>query len=512
MNRIFKTVWNTMRRCLVVVNEATRNKAKSNNKGSFFSVCCAFLAGVPAVSPAITINGNWNHDYHPYLEYQNVIVNGDFSSSISEFYMATSGETPNPQSMTINGNFYLNNGLFNISHSFDEGGGTYTGQLTVNGNAFLNKGNVILTEFHNSGTANLVGKFEVSDRLVLNGGNIFLASGNGANHSSISNLFVNTLEINEGKFVAYNRAGNGNALIESTINNVVMNGGEFCVNNSSQKNYEINLNVLGSFVLNDGTLSAKDGIKISDVPTTNKLNIGKELILSGGNFAEPIQLVLENGKLTSTEGKYEFSEYIQTAGDLNNQADLILNNANISSSAHVTNTGTLSFSGDSLLHTLIKGDGVVNIIGGKFITDHFENGSVNIQNGVATLNSLNEGVQHTMTGGELHTGVDEIFGSLGIMGDAELNVISLNATMPETIRTELTEFFKKYVPGFVKENLDQYASFTGGKIVLKVGSLTETQVADLQAAFKETFATSKYHKTTSSIPLFSAHLQYSRLV
>ena len=59
--------------------------------------------------------------------------------------------------------------------------------------------------------------------------------------------------------------------------------------------------------------------------------------------------------------------------------------------------------------------------------------------------------------------------------------------MPETIRTELTEFFKKYVPGFVKENLDQYASFTGGKIVLKVDSLTENQEADLKTAFKETF-------------------------
>ena len=99
-----------------------------------------------------------------------------------------------------------------------------------------------------------------------------------------------------------------------------------------------------------------------------------------------------------------------------------------------------------------------------------------------------------MTGGEFHIDTGEIFGSLGIMGDGELNVIGLNATMPETIRTELTAFFKKYVPGFVKENLDQYASFNGGKIVLKVGDLTETQVADLQAAFKETFPISFFNR------------------
>lgn len=98
------------------------------------------------------------------------------------------------------------------------------------------------------------------------------------------------------------------------------------------------------------------------------------------------------------------------------------------------------------------------------------------------------------------------------MGDGELNVIGLNATMPETIRTELTAFFKKYVPGFVKENLDQYASFTGGKIVLKVADLTETQVADLQAAFKETFAGTRYQEFTFPILRFQAYLQYSRLV
>ena len=510
MNRIFKTVWNAVRRCFVVVNEATRNKVKSKKNG-IGSVSGAILISFPLISSGITINGNWNHDYHPYLEYQTVVVNGDFSSSIYEFYMATSGETPNPQSMTINGNFYLNAGLFNISHSFDEGGGTYSGQLTVNGDAFLKKGNIVLTEFHNSGTANLVGKFTVTDRLVLDGGNIYLASGNGASHSSTSNLLVNTLEINDGNFVAFNRSGNGKALIESIINQVVMNGGEFHVNNSSQKNYEINLNVLGSFVLNGGTLSAKDGIKISDISSVNKLNIGEELVLSGGHFEDPIQMVLEKGNLISTEGEYEFSQYIQTGGHLNNQTFLTLNNAEISS-GQITNSGTLNFDGISTLQTVIEGDGAVNIIGGMFVTDHFENGSVNIQDGVATINQLTETVRHTMSGGELHTRVEEIFGSLGVMGDGELNVIGLNATMPETIRTELTAFFKKYVPGFVKENLDQYASFTGGKIVLKVADLTETQVADLQAAFKETFAVTKYQETIPFLPLFSAYLQYSRLV
>ena len=140
-----------------------------------------------------------------------------------------------------------------------------------------------------------------------------------------------------------------------------------------------------------------------------------------------------------------------------------------------------------MLNKLIQGDGTINIIGGTFTTDHFESGKVNLQDGVTTLASLNDKAQYNMTGGELHIDTGEIFGSLGVMGDGELNVIGLNATTPEIIRTELTEFFKKYVPGFVKENLDQYATFNGGKIVLKVGSLTETQVADLKAAFKETF-------------------------
>ena len=58
---------------------------------------------------------------------------------------------------------------------------------------------------------------------------------------------------------------------------------------------------------------------------------------------------------------------------------------------------------------------------------------------------------------------------------------------PEDIRTTMTEFFKKYVPGFVKENLGQYVSITGGKVVVNGTGLTETQRDDLTTAFKETF-------------------------
>ena len=92
------------------------------------------------------------------------------------------------------------------------------------------------------------------------------------------------------------------------------------------------------------------------------------------------------------------------------------------------NTGSISFNGTSVVNKIIEGTGAVNIIGGNFATDHFESGTVNILNGVATLNSLNEGVRHTMSGGELHTGINEIFGNLGVMGNGELNVISLGAT------------------------------------------------------------------------------------
>ena len=42
----------------------------------------------------------------------------------------------------------------------------------------------------------------------------------------------------------------------------------------------------------------------------------------------------------------------------------------------------------------------------------------------------------------------------------------------------MTEFFKKYVPGFVKENLGQYVSITGGKVVVNGTGLTETQRDD----------------------------------
>ena len=159
-----------------------------------------------------------------------------------------------------------------------------------------------------------------------------------------------------------------------------------------------------------------------------------------------------------------FADFSQTGGVFTNDADVTFNGANISTEGQLINTGSISFNGVSVLNKLIQGDGTINIIGGTFTTDHFESGKVNLQDGVTTLASLNDKAQYNMTGGELHIDTGEIFGSLGVMGDGELNVIGLNATTPEIIRTELTEFFKKYVPGFVKENLDQYATLTAERL------------------------------------------------
>ena len=43
MNRIFKTVWSAVRRCLVVVNEATKTAAQARLGGSLVSSMVALL-------------------------------------------------------------------------------------------------------------------------------------------------------------------------------------------------------------------------------------------------------------------------------------------------------------------------------------------------------------------------------------------------------------------------------------------------------------------------------------
>ena len=516
MNRIFKTVWNAVRRCLVVVNEATKSTAQARLSGSIITLSIGML--LPFFAQAA--------DWYPWYtgSVRQWMTVSTANSTYDNFYWTSGSGTNNfilggpaysnitNATMNILGDFNMtfSSAYFLLAEANDK---TYSkGTLNIKGNAYIQNG----ASLYGAGSVDkgqnptTEAVLNIQGTAYVNNGSYLVGGGSNRNNHNVQFL-INQLVIGDQGIFKTGNSPNGHMTFSGQFNDItVEHGGQFIAHNDS-KGLTSTVVIKNTLIFEPGsTLENYKGLVIGS-SRENFVAVGNTVSFDHATVTENMTLAQEQGTINVAGDGYVFADFKQTGGVFNNNGDITFNGASLDAGQFV-NSGVVSFTGDSIVNKVIEGNGAVNIIDGTFVTDHFENGSVSIQDGVATINQLTETVHHTMTGGELHTGVGEIFDSLGVMGDGELNVISLNATMPETIRTELTAFFKKYVPGFVKENLDQYASFNGGKIVLKVGDLTETQVADLQAAFKETFASTKYQETIPFIPLFSAYLQYSRLV
>lgn len=519
MNRIFKTVWNAVRRCLVVVNEATKSTAQSRQRGS------SIIKTIPLVLGAIIPGLVQAADWYPYwsgedwmtvhssvVNYDNFYFNA--KGSANPWFILTSPLYNRLTNVTLNITNDLEitykGAIFQISQPNDK---YYShGTVNVGGDVLINGGYL-------NGSTSVAGQYTAADSVLNVQGtttitNGYMSGGYSSNRGTTYNVkfTLKDVIIGENGSFGSGSASNGRFNFNATLDSVlVQDGGSFSAHSGGNGLYST-ISVADFMTFEKGSELINYRGLVLGASKQNYLAIANTLNFYGTTVTENMVLEQEQGAINITEGEYVFADFSQTGGVFTNGADVTFNDANISSEGQLINTGSVSFNGTSVLNKLIEGDGTVNIIGGTFTADHFESGKINLQDGVTTLASLNDKAQYNMTGGELHIETGEIFGSLGIMGDGELNVIDLNATTPETIRTELTEFFKKYVPGFVKENLDQYATFNGGKIVLKVDSLTENQEADLKTAFKETFAATKYQEIIPSISLFSAYLQYSRLV
>ena len=493
MNRIFKTVWSAVRRCLVVVNEATKTAAQARLGGSLVSSMVALLMTTPFSANAA--------DWYPWGT-DEWMYPSSANSTYDNFYWTSSGGAAYPwfilagawhsrystATMNIKNDLTItySPAIFQIAQPNDK---YYAhGTLNVGGDVLVQGGNL-------NGSTSVGGQYSAADSIfvvkgtttIKDGGSISAGYSSNQGTTYNVNFSLQDLIIESDSSFSSGSANNGRFNFTATIKSVlVKDGGTYSAHSGGNGLYT-NVTVADFMTFEKGSELINHRGLVVGAGKQNYLAIGNTLNLYGTTVTENMVLEQEQGAINITEGDYVFADFSQTGGVFTNDADVTFNGANISTEGQLINTGSISFNGVSVLNKLIQGDGTINIIGGTFTTDHFESGKVNLQDGVTTLASLNDKAQYNMTGGELHIDTGEIFGSLGVMGDGELNVIGLNATTPEIIRTELTEFFKKYVPGFVKENLDQYATFNGGKIVLKVGSLTETQVADLKAAFKETF-------------------------
>lgn len=296
-----------------------------------------------------------------------------------------------------------------------------------------------------------------NDALKLGGATKYLSDiGSNMGFKSIDG----TMNVNQGLVLTLSGASGAGYLMSG--NTAVMENGVLTLGNSQLssggKLKVVNLNN-GALAVDAGTFSV-DGLKVANNAVVTVAN-GSTLNVAGLGGTFNTWLVdgnahLKNGSLTirGLSGNGLFS---------NDGAQLTLNADAIG--MNIKNAGALAL-GYGLLSKAITNTGYVT-----------------------TQNALHFGSdgRYSQSAGTLTTQQDSFFENVNFSEDNPLKTIGLSATIPEEIKTTLTEHFQKYVPGNVTQEIIDHAAFTGGKVVIIGVNLTTTMRDDLTQAFKETF-------------------------
>ena len=245
------------------------------------------------------------------------------------------------------------------------------------------------------------------------------------------------------------------------------------------------------FTVDGATLrlgTASNSVSKGGKITTVILKNNGQFIAQGGQFRA--QSVTGDGSVNVRESSANLTlDSLNIEGDFNSEGTFETANAAMIGGGSHSGTGT--FGNDLTINKAFTNTGVLSVDGAL---------------------TFGENGHFTQTAGSLTTIQDNLFENVNFSEIDPLNTIKLGQSVPQDIKETMTELFQKYVPGNVVESIAQHATFNGGKVIVSGVNLTETMVDDLTRAFKETFAVTKYQETIPFLPLFSAYLQYSRLV
>lgn len=254
---------------------------------------------------------------------------------------------------------------------------------------------------------------------------------------------------------------------------------------------------------------------------SGNFSIGNSLILGGGSLNQTSLLTQTAGSVAVTAGSYSFGTVNKSNGTLSNAGTLTLTNFNQSGGSasnrgnltigsanlygSLSNTGTLNLTGTVTSRGNLSSSGTLNNRGSwteanaYTISGNLNNtGSVNFQNGFTLASN-----SRLTSSGTLQTNnAYNIFDSLGTTGQQDLHYVSLNSTVPQEIKTSLSDFFQKYVAGTVAQDLINHASFSGGKVIITGVNITQTQADDLANAFKSKLCIPSAHKETAHLSTF----------
>ena len=494
MNHVYKKVWSRVRGCFVAVSEAMTSACQTCGKTT--AVIAASVALVPSCVFATTVDGetNWNniafsfHDNGSSMIHSDYVINGSLtvpdrgSGWTFIAFDCSHGDTGRPiQSLTVRDNMTIDNPTIFILAGHGSGRGGSNGTLSVGGNLNVN-GSLYFAGDRGgeTGSVQVNGVLKVGQSGTV-GDSVY---GNASPNISLSANVLDT----SGTFDFKTGSGRIN------FGKVIVRGGSYVESTAVPMTISQGLELLG-------------GTYVNLNPIVVGQNVGNYLVLGGGQFSNsPTITVKNNGSLSVTGGSYSFStltkengtltnagtlsvsNFNQSNGTASNSGNLTIGNANLGGS--LTNTGTLSLTGTVTSRGNLTSSGTLNNRGSWTETTHYaisgnltNTGSVNFQNGFefASNGRLN-------SSGTLQTNnAANIFDSLGRQGQTALSTVSLQAALPEEVKTSLTDLFRHYVPGTVAQSLIDHASFTGGKVIVTGVNLTTTQCDDLVQAFKAKF-------------------------
>lgn len=390
-----------------------------------------------------------------------------------------SGRTYNQTTFRLNDGTFNNAGaFFNEYGEFVLNGGTFAGEGTYD-----NQARTTITDgYFRVGSLTLTsGKFNSEDKTL----NVGIEQGDVSTGSLTLNggeLNISGLVQNQGNIVV----NNGTYTVDLThIQGDITNAGELTFTSAATSdkgtllntgtlnidgNSDIQLTISGTGVINvlsgQFTASAINGASGLNIETSASSVAIDRLATSSITNASDLQI----GTLEQISGV----TYTQTAGTL-----VVTDNWFESS--------ILNLSGGVLSHSDL-GTNTVNVSGADIQVGKLSSSTeLNLSNGSVSVGDfdLTVGQTFTQTGGTLATNGTEIFESLGEGAADALHVIGINDRAPEEVQKKLTELFQYYVPGWVDQKFSDHVSLSGGKVIVNVGSITETQRTDLLQAFKE---------------------------
>ena len=528
MNKIFKKIWNQSRECLVAVSEAMTAVSQSAGKATVLIGSIGLLLsgssqaavvingnvlnadsrlpnkynGIFFISEDTTINGNFDYNLrttttnsdddlligcvsdNEHFPNVNLVVNGTTSFG-SETWVSI-GQVGNGSASNVNASLTTRD--LNVS------GWLYLGSRAVNYQYVPFTSRLVV-----SGTMNLYGSFFNTGHKTGSG------LGTDVHTSGTGSFSIGTLN-NWGNF----NLASKNMNVSGEIGQLNINGGSFNQNSTN------NIYIHNGVALNSGSLITQQPIIIGQ--RTGNFSIGNSLVLAGGSLNQTSLLTQKGGQVSVTKGSYVFgtinkengslsnaatlsiANFNQSNGSSSNSGNLTIGNANLYGS--LTNTGTLSLTGTVTSRGNLTSSGTLNNRGNWTETAHYAiSGSLNNSGAVSFQNGFEFASDgHLNSSGTLQTNnAANVFDSLGSQGQTALSTVSLQAALPEEVKTSLTDLFRHYVPGTVAQSLIEHATFTGGRVIVTGVNLTTTQRDDLVQAFKAKFFLPDADASTSAV-------------